>query len=160
MVICRLYWDGLTFKGRDLPRFFTTFSHHWQCWWKETHLTESAWSKCQSDKIQCSSELSKLLLKYHILFQTTKDRTHYAHTYCSCAKTYNLYNHRNHIFSQLIFKCESCVETWIFPKFSDWLLFLPGAQPISRLTPQITLSLGFAELYYKVSTYIAKLNTK
>ena len=30
------------------------------------------------------------------------------------------------IFSQLIFKCESCVDTWIFPNFSDWLLFLLG----------------------------------
>ena len=30
---------------------------------------------------------------------------------CSCAKNYNLYNHRNHIFSQLIFKCESCLES-------------------------------------------------
>ena len=45
-----------------------------------------------SDKIQCRSELSKLLLKYHILFQTTKDG-HIMHKQgnCSCAKTYYFY---------------------------------------------------------------------
>ena len=29
----------------------------------------------------------------------------------------------------MILKCESCIESWIFPTFFDWLLFIPGPRP-------------------------------
>ena len=30
----------------------------------------------------------------------------------------------------MILKCESCIESWIFPTFFDWLLFIPGPRPL------------------------------
>ena len=34
----------------------------------------------------------------------------------------------------MILKCESCIESWIFPTFFDWLLFIPGPRPL-RVSP-------------------------
>ena len=31
----------------------------------------------------------------------------------------------------MILKCESCIESGIFPTFFDWMLFIPGPQPLS-----------------------------
>ena len=31
----------------------------------------------------------------------------------------------------MILKCESCIESWIFPTFFDWLLFISGPRPLS-----------------------------
>ena len=31
----------------------------------------------------------------------------------------------------MILKCESCIESWIFPTFFDWLLFIPGPRPLN-----------------------------
>ena len=43
------------------------------------------------------------------------------------------YNNQNHVFSKMILKCESCIESWIFPTFFDWLLFIPGPRPLITL---------------------------
>ena len=41
----------------------------------------------------------------------------------------------------MILKCESCIESWIFPTFSDWLLFIPGPRPLkSNLYPFWTVA--------------------
>ena len=42
-------------------------------------------------------------------------------------------NHTNHIFSKMILKCESCIESWIFPTFFDWLLFIPESRSLKHL---------------------------
>ena len=34
----------------------------------------------------------------------------------------------------MILKCESCIESWIFPTFFDWLLFIPGPRPLTLLS--------------------------
>ena len=32
---------------------------------------------------------------------------------------------------KMILKCESCIESWIFPKFFNWLLFVPGPRSLN-----------------------------
>ena len=34
----------------------------------------------------------------------------------------------------MILKCESCIESWNFPTFFDWLLFIPGPRPLKYCT--------------------------
>ena len=41
--------------------------------------------------------------------------------------------HLNHIFSKMILKCESCIESWILPTFFDWLLFIPASRPFTSI---------------------------
>ena len=31
-------------------------------------------------------------------------------------------------------KCDSCIESWIFATFFDWLLFIPGLRPLKNNT--------------------------
>ena len=41
------------------------------------------------------------------------------------------HNHKNHIFSKFILKCERYMESWIPPIFFDWLLiYIPGLLPL------------------------------
>ena len=34
----------------------------------------------------------------------------------------------------MMLKCESCIESWIFPTFFDWLLFIPRPRPLNIVT--------------------------
>ena len=43
----------------------------------------------------------------------------------------------------MILKCESCIESWIFPTFFDWLLFIPRPRPLKSVFSSISTKLSF-----------------
>ena len=39
----------------------------------------------------------------------------------------------------MILKCESCLESWIFPTFFDWLLFIPRPRPLTTISSVVVI---------------------
>ena len=69
----------------------------------------------------CEDNFSKTTKAGHIMHKLAVPHTHTQIIY---------YNDKTHIILKMILKCESCIESWIFPTFFDWLLYIPGPRPL------------------------------
>ena len=58
----------------------------------------------------------------------------------------------------MILKCESCKESWIFPTFIDWLLFIPGPLPLNiekQIDTRVVYCASFFDkIWYNTIWYI------
>ena len=59
----------------------------------------------------------------------------------------------------MILKCKSCIESWIFPTFFDWLLFIPGPRPLSMSSHDCIFCLWKGQLMsYSLIAYFPRID--